>query len=125
DQVSVRQDVAYKTTPGGDLKLDAYYPPDLKEGERRPAVLFAGVKDAPQWTGWGRLLAASGLVAITYDCPLPPSVPGAEARGDMAGLVAYVRGNADSLHVDGDRLGVLSVSRSAKYAVSAAMRGSP
>ena len=73
DRVSVRRDIVYKS---GDprLKMDVYAPPGLAAGERRPAVLFIHGGTGPQtnpkdwgiFVSWGRLVAASGMAAVTF-----------------------------------------------------------
>src|SRR6202521_1815936 len=79
--VRVRGDEPYRVTETGGLAMDVYYPPDSTSGARLPAVVVvAGYSDArvPPLPGfgkfkemgwsisWGELLAASGMVAITY-----------------------------------------------------------
>jgi acetyl esterase/lipase len=79
DAVQVHAGIAYKTVEDGDLKLDIYLPPDLRPGERRPAVLFT---HGEQWTteavrfdalatgqyiSWGRLVAASGWIGVPFE----------------------------------------------------------
>jgi acetyl esterase/lipase len=125
DQVKVQTDVTYKMAEGAAIKLDVYHPADQKDGEHRPAVLFGGAKAYPQWTGWGHLLAASGLVVVTYDLRLPPSASKADALSDANDLIAYVRANADALGVDKDRLALFGVSTSGRYSESAVMKGTP
>lgn len=112
DEVTIRQDVEY----AGGLTMDLYYPPDAKDGEQFPAVVFvtgspdAGFqarlgcrqKEMASYVSWSRLVAASGLVAITYTNREPATDPNA--------LLAYLRQNAVSLGIDGDRIGVWSCS---------------
>src|SRR3954447_202706 len=93
EAVTVRRDVVYQAAEAiGDrtedrtkdsndaLTLDLYSPPDAGSGARVPAVVIvAGYPDAGfqrtvgcrfkemgSSTSWGRLIAASGMVAITY-----------------------------------------------------------
>ncbi len=40
EQCKVVQDQVYKTVDERDLMLDAYYPADIRDGERRPVVIF-------------------------------------------------------------------------------------
>ena len=60
--------------------MDMYYPPDSKSGARIPAVVVVAgfpdvgyeakvgckFKEMGSSISWGQLMAASGLVAITY-----------------------------------------------------------
>src|SRR5258708_29067488 len=78
--VTVRRDVEFGANDGGPLLMDLYYPPDAASGTQIPAVVVVAgypdpgfermlgckFKDMGSSVSWGRLLAASGLVAITY-----------------------------------------------------------
>ena len=117
ERTSVMKNVPFKTTEGLTLHLDAYLPPDLKPTETRPAVIFVsgdtppeymlGVKDWGIYVGWGRLVAASGLIGIPFQHrvmeDLHPSRLDTVVQ-DVADAVAYVRAHAADLHVDPDRL---------------------
>ena len=107
DRVEVRRDVPYKKADGADLKLDLYYPPDHRAGTAAPAVVFInGVGDRPgsklkDWgiyQSWGRLVAASGWIGVTF-----------EARGnsaaDISDAFGFLRSHAAALDVDPDRVG--------------------
>jgi acetyl esterase/lipase len=121
DAVPVRKDLVYKTVDGESLMLDVYTPPRAAPGARRPAVLFVHgdgppdlLRHAKDWgvfTGWGRLVALSGLVGITFNhrstegwTRLP------EVAGDVADLMTFARREAADLALDADRLGVLVAS---------------
>ena len=75
DKVAVKT-VVYKTVADRQLEMDVYAPPQGAAGPR-PAVVFVnGVGDFPgqrklrtwgQYTTWPRLVAASGMVAVTFD----------------------------------------------------------
>src|ERR1041385_6475070 len=81
DAVTIRRDTQYRVTDAGALTMDIYYPPDSEIGERLPAVAFVSgfsdvgfqarlgcrLKEMGSYTSWGRLAAASGLAAITYE----------------------------------------------------------
>ncbi len=127
DAVTVRRDVAYH----GELRLDAYYPGRTAGGERRtgederlPAVILAagfpdlgmqsrmgcGFREMGWTVSWARLLAAAGMVAITYTAYEP--------LAHAAALLGYVRENAASLGIDANRLGVLASSGHGPLALS-------
>jgi hypothetical protein len=123
DDVTTRQDVEY----ADGLTMDLYYPPDAKGGEQFPAVVFvtgspdAGFqarlgcrqKEMASYVSWSRLVAASGLVAITYTNRDPAADPHA--------LLAFLRQNTVSLGIDGDRIGVWSCSGNVPNALSLLM----
>ena len=123
DEVIVRPDVEY----ADGRTIDLYYPPDAKGGEPRPAVIFvtgspdAGFqarlgcrqKEMASYVSWSRLVAASGSVAITYT----NQNPAADART----LLEYIRENAASLGIDGQKIGIWSCSGNVPTALSLLM----
>jgi hypothetical protein len=127
ENVRVRRDVEYLAADGEALTMDIYYPPDAKRGARLPAVVFvAGFPDAGFETkvgckfkemgasvSWGRVTAASGLVAITYT--------NREPARDIQALLQYVRGNAAALEIDEKRIGVWASSGNVPLALSVLM----
>lgn len=114
DKVEVRRDLTYKTVGGVELKMDVYTPPGAKAGTRLPVVIFVnGVGDPPgrpklkewgQYTAWPRLIAASGMAAVTYEAR--PN----EVGPDTEDLVKHVRASAAALGVDADRVALWSCS---------------
>src|SRR5262245_49027397 len=99
--VTIRVDVEYRVPDSGALTMDLYHPPDSKSEARVPAVIFVNGypdpgaqkivgckrKEMESCISWGRLTAASGLVAINY-------TTGNEPATDIHGLIQYVRQNA-------------------------------
>src|SRR3954454_9854778 len=77
EQAVVKKDIAYKTVEAGDLKMDVYYPANFQDARLLPAVLFVHgdgpdemLKDAKDWgqyISWGQLIAASGLIVVTFN----------------------------------------------------------
>jgi acetyl esterase/lipase len=113
DQVRVRQNLIYKETSDPNVRMDVYTPPGLAAGERRPAVLFihGGArseyrpKDWGIYQSWGRLVAASGMVGVTFTHRLGfPQAAILDGASDVADAIAYVRAHAAELGIDGDRL---------------------
>jgi acetyl esterase/lipase len=117
DRVSIMKNIAFKAVADLTLHLDVYTPPDLPPTETRPAVLFVsgdtppeymlGVKDWGVYVGWGRLVAAAGLIGIPFQHrvmgDLHPTHLNALVQ-DVTDAIAYVRTHAADLHVDADRL---------------------
>ncbi|HET9532513.1 MAG TPA: hypothetical protein VFQ92_19310 [Blastocatellia bacterium] len=116
DAVSIRRDVDYQS-PGSDLlTMDIYYPPDSMRGDLSPAVVFVlgysdlgfqrmlgcKQKDMLSYISWGKLVAASGMVAITYTTTEPTT--------DALTLLRYVRDNCAALGIDKDRIGLWACS---------------
>ena len=128
DRVTVQRDVPYVTVEGEALTLDVYRP---AHAARLPAVLFVtgypdqgtrrvvgcNAKDMASYTSWARLMAASGLVAVTYVNRNPTT-----AVHDVLG---YLHAHADTLGVDTSRLGLWSCSGNVPNALAALIELGP
>ena len=119
EQSVVQKDVVYRKIGEAPLKMDVYAPFDLKEGERRPAVVFVhggpvpalgSTKDWGVFVSYGQLAAASGFVGVTFNHRFhaPEAAPDADA--DVAEVVAYLRKNASDLGIDRDRIALWAFS---------------
>lgn len=125
DAVAVRKGVEYGDTSTGPRTMDIYSPPGSSPGEQRPAVvlvlgfsspMFAtGLKDTGAYTSWGRLLAASGLVAVTYSYSDPMT--------DLDTLLERLRRDGATLGIDGSRIGLWAASGNVPRALMALMQG--
>jgi acetyl esterase/lipase len=133
DKVKVQSNLKYTSVNNPNLLMDVYIPTDLAKDERRPAVLFihggAGAETRPKdwgiYTSWGRLIAASGLVSVTFTHRLGyPKPLLAEAASDVNAAIDYVRANAASLNVDKDRICLAAYSAGGPM-LSLAMRDKP
>jgi len=126
ESVIIRKDVEFRAADGGVLAMDLYYPPDWRAGDRTPAVVLVagypdtgtklpvGFRELGMTTSWAKLIAASGLVAITYT--------NREPDGDCCALLEYLHRNAAALGIDGARMGVSASSANVPVALSALMR---
>lgn len=128
NEVTIRQDVKYQETNAGILTMDIYYPPEAKNKVLIPAVIFVTgysdvgfqaklgckQKDMGSYISWGRLVAASGLVAITYT--------NIEPATDVYVLLHYILENAASLGIDEKRIGVWACSGNVPMALSILMQ---
>jgi dienelactone hydrolase len=132
DDVIIRRDVEYRVTDAGPLTMDLYYPPtsagaDTKSGARIPGVVFVSgysdrgmqaivgckLKEMGSYISWGKLTAASGMVAITYSA--------LEPTADLHALLDYLRRNAEELGIDDNRIGVWACSGNVPNALSLLM----
>jgi len=128
DAVRVRRDVEYGTSGTGALTMDLYYPPDLRGGPRTPAVVFVmgysdvgarrmlgcAFKEMESFISWARLVAASGLVAVTY-------ATGENPAADARALLRHVRRDTAALGVDEHRIGLWACSGHVPNALSVLM----
>jgi hypothetical protein len=126
DQVQVRKDIRYKTTELGSLTLDVYLPPDSKAEIPTPAVLFVTgfsdigaeaflgckFKEMESYISWSRLIAMSGMTAITYSTGRDPAI-------DLPDVIHFIRENASNLGIDAHRIGIWSCSGNVPNALSA------
>jgi dienelactone hydrolase len=136
EQCRVAKNRVYRTVKGTDLLLDVYYPVDIRDGEQRPAVvcvhglgpaeLVKHLKDSGQYVSWGQLIAASDLIAVTFNHRSPDEHTSlADVGADVDELVAYVREHAFELQIDKDRLAIWACSAGVPLGVRAALRRTP
>jgi hypothetical protein len=122
--VTVRHE-AYLAVDGEALIMDVFYPPAMAKEEKAPVVIFVAgysdsspvtkgpLKEFSYYVSWGRLVAAAGLIAVTYQTERP---------SDIESLVSYIRKHASELRIDPDRIGLWSCSANCLTAVSFAMQ---
>jgi acetyl esterase/lipase len=131
DKVKVVQNLKYTKTDDPNILMDIYLPPDVASGDKRPAVIFihGGVKteytpkDWGVYTTWGRLVAASGFVGVTFTHRLAyPDKSLENAAQDVRAAIDYVRANADKYNIDKDRICLIAYSAGGPL-LSLAMRG--
>jgi acetyl esterase/lipase len=136
EHVHIRKNITYKTVEDDHLKLDIYYPTDYQERKPLPAVLFIhgdgpsdylkDMKDAGQYTSWGKLIAASGLIAITANHRSTERLTNVVGvSNDIDDLITYVREKSDQLHIDADTLGIWTCSAGALFGLRAALYETP
>lgn len=128
DRVAVQADIQFRGADGSPLPMDVYLPPDMKNGDRRPAVVIVEGYPDPGFekmfgmkfkqiaaiSSWGRLIAASGLVAASY--------ANREPIADLDAALDHVEKNLSSLGIDGARAGIWASSGHAPLALSVLMR---
>jgi hypothetical protein len=119
DEVIVRRDLEYKTS----LTMDLYYPPG--ENRTRPAVIIvAGYPDPGhekllgckfKQTGssvsWATLMAAFGIIAVTYT--------NSEPVADFHSLLDFIQQHSSQLKIDATRIGLWASSGNVPLALSA------
>lgn len=117
ETVRVIKDVPFKTIGNLTLHCDIYIPDALSPTEMRPAVFFVsgdtppdymlGVKEWGIYRGWGRLVAATGFIGITFQHRVMHALQAShleEVAEDINDVLAFVRHHADAFHVDPERV---------------------
>ena len=141
EQVTVQKDILYKTVGDIALQIDIYTPPAATGASPLPAVIFIG-GDAPEpitlrlresgpYTSWGRLVAASGMKAITTNhrsIHRPPNdwyakLP--DVAGDISDLLQWLQEHGAQFGIDTQRLGIWTASGGPPYALYTALRERP
>ena len=126
DAVGVRRDIPYAVIDGETLTMDVYSPSTPEHISRQPVVLFVtgysdvgmrnvmgcNAKDMASYDSWARLVAASGLVAITYTNHQP---------ADVHAALRHVREHSTQLGIDAGRLAIWACSGNVPTALSVAM----
>ncbi len=136
EEAVVLKDITYKIVGDRELKLDVYYPPDYDGEARLPGVLFVHgdappdfLKDAKDWgcyVSWGQLVAASGLIAVTFNHRSSEALTRIyEAARDVDDLISYVREQAGTLGIDPDVLGIWTCSAGSPMGFRSALRNTP
>ncbi|ABQ67803.1 Dipeptidyl aminopeptidase/acylaminoacyl-peptidase-like protein [Rhizorhabdus wittichii RW1] len=123
--LSIQTDLVYATTPAGELRGDLYRP----AGDGRFPLLIAvpggawRVCNRAKWRDWGEYLAGRGyaLFAIDYRTATPQRTAFPEAPCDLLAAIRHARGNASTLSVDPDRIGLFGASAGAHLAALAAL----
>lgn len=124
DSVNIRRDVPYSVVDGETLTIDLYYPPEWTPGAHTPAVLFVTgysdvgmqamlgckAKELASYVSWGELVAASGMIAITYEARQPTA--------DLQAVLQYAHQRAGPLGIDENRIGIWSCSGNVPNALS-------
>jgi dienelactone hydrolase len=108
-RAAVRRNVVYARRAGTALLLDVYRPHGVPLTTRLPGVLLVhgstsdpSPKDWGIYVGWGQLLAASGIAAVTFNHLGSPA--------DVRAALATVKRRAAELGVDGRRICIASFS---------------
>jgi acetyl esterase/lipase len=132
--IDVLRDEAIVGPDGGWIPFDVYRPAGT--GRPRPVVLFVhgdaapgilgGAKNWGQFTSWGRLVAAHGMVGITFNhSSLLARTQMDLVIAEITAMVEMVRSRGAELGGDGGRLAICSISACAPYGLTVAYAALP
>ncbi|HSM92586.1 MAG TPA: hypothetical protein VLT47_06815 [Anaeromyxobacteraceae bacterium] len=120
--------VVYRDSAAGPLTLDVWAPASPSDGPRGAVVFVSGFPDPAfearvgckvlemaAYLSWARLVACSGLVAITYT--------NREPAADLAAVLHHVHQHAAALGVDRDRIGIWACSGNVPTGLGALLNG--
>lgn len=106
----VKRDILYNTVAGTELAMDVYTPHGLARGACLPGVLFVHggpvVSELPppkEWAAfrsYGQLLAASGLIGITFNYRHAPDTDWEVSAADISTAVRYLSDHSQELGLD-------------------------
>lgn len=111
--VKLKSDVPYLKDSKSTLAIDIYTPPNMKAGEKFPAVVFLNaigdrpddkVKNWEIYKSFPRLVAAHGLIGISMDAD------GERIQECLRALFDFLALEGDKYGIDGNRLGVYAAS---------------
>ena len=131
DKVKIVANLKYTKSNDPNILMDVYVPADVAQTEKRPVVIFihggAKAEYTPKDWGiyktWGRLIAASGFVGVTFTHRLEyPNKSLENAAQDVTAAINYVRANADEYNADRDRVCLIAFSAGGPM-LSIGMRG--
>jgi acetyl esterase/lipase len=131
DKVRVVPNLKYTKSDDPNVLMDIYLPSAATQSEKRAAVVFihGGAKteytpkDWGIYTTWGRLIAASGFVGVTFTHRLEyPNKSLENGAQDTRAAIDYVRANADQYNIDKDRICLIAFSAGGPM-LTVAMRG--
>lgn len=111
-----RPGIVYHSEAGSDLTLDLFLPPHAgSEGKLPLVILISGYpdpaikkyygvnqKDLGLFSSWAELIAASGMIAVTYESE--------RSAAETDHLIRFLRKNADAYGIDPGRMAVFGCS---------------
>src|SRR5262245_24225534 len=115
ETATVHQSESYRVSGADPLTMDLYYPASRPRGVRLPAVIFvtgfpdlnadrmvvSRFKDMASFVSWAQLVAASGLVGVTYTNREPQ---------DVGAVLDHLRAESESLGIDPEWFGLWACS---------------
>lgn len=115
-EVIVRRGIEYAAPDAVVRTIDAYYPATSTRRTPPAVLLISGLSDVnavsflgcrinemEAYVSWARLIAASGLVAVTYST-------GPDPAADTRDVIGYLRTHGDELQIDPTKLGLWACS---------------
>lgn len=111
--VKLKSDVAYMKDARATLAINIYSPPNMKAGEKLPAVIFLNaigdraddkIKNWEIYRSFPRLIAAHNMIGISMDAD------GERIQESLRGLFGFLEKEGGAHGIDATRLGVYAAS---------------
>jgi tetratricopeptide (TPR) repeat protein len=124
DKVIVEEGKKFMTANDTTLVFDIYYPQGFDKKQQLPVVVFVngvGNMELHRWKiykDWGRLVAANGLIAVTYQTRRN------HAADDSERILDYIGAHARELSIDKEKMGLWSCSANVTTGLPLAMKES-
>ncbi len=126
DRVEVREDVAFGTGNGRELRCDVFVPPGEQTGRGAVLLVHGGgwrQGDKTQLRGYGLRIARSGFLCVATEYRLVGESPWPAQVHDVKAGLRWMRANAEELGIDPHRIALQGHSAGAHLVLFAA--GSP
>ena len=116
EDVICHKGIVYHTKNGMDLKADIYVPPTMERRTGFPLVIIVSdypdsainegfgqdQKDIELYVSWAELIAASGMIAVTYETQF--------SHSETDSLISFLNESAEKYNIDMSRLAVFGAS---------------
>ena len=133
DEIRVEKDRTYKSIDDVELMFDIYRPPNSDLQSNLPAVVFVhgegppevikNSKDWGQYDGWGRLIALSGMIAVTFNRRSSHFFSRlSEPAADVEDLLDHVLHPKHKLGIDPHRVAIWTCSGGAPFGMRAGLK---
>ena len=133
DEIEIVKDRPYKRIDDRELNFDVYRPPQSDPSHRLPVVVFVhgegppevieNSKDWGQYDGWGRLIAASGMMAVTFNRRSSHFFSRlSDSAADLDDLLDLVLDPSQKLGADSKQLAIWTCSGGAPFGVRAGLK---
>ena len=131
ETVKLQKNIVYSVDQG-ELLLDLYLPADSLPEKKLPVVVLIhgdtpipNMKDAGSYTSIGRIVAASGMAAVSFNHRA--LVQGCQIKdviADIENLIAFLINNADELGIEKNSIAIWSFSSGVPFGLYAGMHNS-
>jgi len=133
ENVTSYKNISYKSVNDENLSMDIYMPREVRSNVKYPAVILVhgdgpaeilkDIKDSGQYVSLGQLIAASGLIAITFNHRSSFKLTRmADVGTDIEDAINYVKENADKYNINENNLGLWAISAGVPYGISVALK---